>query len=158
MDTLKNDKGFTLVEIMIALAAMVTIFATMASAFVEIKSLNTISRHHVQAAEIVRGQIETLRGTAFTNIADGTTLVSFDAGSDGIFGDADDLSGTLTVTRGDFLDMDNDGNTAETAIDIDGDGINDSSAIPVRVTLTWTQWVVGKSKTFTVVADTLIAA
>lgn len=155
----KTSDGFTFVEIMIALAAIVIMFGSMASAFLSIKSLNSVSRHHVQAAETVRGKIETLKGTPFGNIINSTAVVPYDAGNDGIFGTADDLTGTLTVTIGDFLDMDSDTNTTETSIDSDGDGVNDpTAAVPVRVTFTWTQWVLGRMKTYTVNADTLMAA
>ena len=159
MKPLKTSGGFTFVEIMIALAAIVMMFGTMASAFLSIKSLNSVSRHHVQAAETVRGKIETLKGTPFANVANTVAVVPYDAGNDGSFGTADDLTGTLTVTIGDFLDMDDDTNTPETLIDIDGDGNNDpTAAVPVRVTFTWTQWVLGQMKTYTVNADTLMAA
>lgn len=159
MNLLKHNEGFTFVEIMISLAITVTVFAAMTSAFLAIKSLNSVSRHHIQAAEVVRGKIEILKGTPFGSLLNSSDVTPYDAGVDGIFGTADDPTGILTVTRGDFLDMDNDGNTVETAIDIDGDGTNDSSlAVPIRVTFTWTQWVIGQMKPYVVATDTLIAA
>ena len=159
MEHFNNDKGFTFVEIIIALGAIVMIFASMASAFMAIESLNSISRHNIQATEIVRGEIETLKGTAFSTLVNSVNTVTFDAGADGVFGNADDQKGTLTVTVIDALDMDGDGNGAETSIDVDGDGINDpTSALPVRVTFAWTQWVLGTTKTYAVAVNTLIAA
>src|SRR3989338_7487888 len=155
----RYSEGFTFVEIMISLAICVTVFAALSSAFLAIQSLNAVSRHHVQAAEVVRGEIEILKGTPFGGILDSSDTVPYDAGVDGIFGTGDDLSGTMAVTRGDFLDMDNDGNTAETSVDIDGGGTNDTSAaVPIRVTFTWTQWVLGQTKSYTVATDTMIAA
>ncbi len=54
--------------------------------------------------------------------------------------------------------MDQDGITAETAVDLDGDGANDA-ARPVRATFQWKERVGGgKDRTFTVWLDALVAA
>ena len=156
---LKNS-GFTLVEVMVTTGVSVLLLTGFLGSVTVSKSLNALSRHQMQALQVVKSQMELLKATAFSNIADSSAAnTTYDAGVDGTFGTADDLTGTLTVTRGDFLDMDADGNTAETAIDINGDGTNDTAyAVPVRVAFTWTQNIIGTSKSFTVSADTLLSA
>ena len=157
---LNRKERFTLLELMVALGISVTLVASLVLAFLGMKMTSAMARHRMQAMQMVRGQVEFLKATAFANLANSTTNnVAYDAGADGVFGTADDLKGTLTVTLRDFLDMDTDGDTNETSVDINGDGVNDSTyARPVRVSFSWTQYVFGASKTFTVFVDTLIAA
>ena len=157
MAILKNEKGFTLVEAVIALAVAVVLFGSLVLTFVAVKSMNKMARHHIQAMQVVRGQIDQLKVIPLSQVLDSTTTVSYDAGPDGIFNTADDVKGTLTVKVQDFLDMDSDNNTTETLIDVDGDGVNDATAKPVRVTFTWSEYVLGRQKNFSVFADTLIA-
>ena len=160
MPSVHRKDGFTLVEVLVAVGIAVALFASLAAAFLSVKSIAISSRHRIQALQVVRGQLELLKGTSFTLIANGVqNNVVYDAGPDGLFGTADDLKGTLTTTVQDFLDMDGDGNATETSIDISGDGVNDpNSAKPVRVSFTWTERALGQNKTCTVFADTLIAA
>lgn len=168
-----SRKGFTLVEVMIAMACSVTLFAGLVTAFLSVKATNMFARHHIQAMQVIRGRIELLKVTPFAAIVTSPpAVVPFDAGPDGIFwngiGADDDLKGTVTVTVGDFLDMDNDGKTlnngptfdpAETSIDIDGDGANDPLfAKPIRVEFTWNERVLGQNRICTASADTLIAS
>ncbi len=151
--------GFTFVEVCFALAIATGLVASLVSIFLGVKSVTMLARHEIQASEVVRGQIESLKATAFGAIADNTQAASYDAGPDGVFGNADDMQGTLTVTVRDFLDMDGDGDTAETSIDVDGDTINDpSAAIPVRASFSWQEHLLGLTKTFSAFADTLVAS
>ncbi len=106
---LYSKRGFTLAEVMIAFAVSLALFAAVLAAYLGVKSLNLLAKHHMQAVEVVRGRVESLKVTAYAAIVNGTTTVSYDAGPDGIFGNADDLQGTLTVTVQDFLDYDGDG-------------------------------------------------
>ena len=148
-------------EVVIALGISVISFAALTAAYLGVQSLNMMSKRHIQAMEVVRGQIEMLKATAYTAIANSTTTVSLDAGPDGTFGTADDIQGTLTVTVRDFLDYDGDGNAAENRISVDsfgGGGSNDDVVLPVRVALSWTQKVFGGTKVMSVSVDTLIAA
>ena len=178
--TVGNRDGFTLVEVLAAFSISTIIFAAILAAFLTVKSVDNYMRHRVQAMEIVRGRLEKVKRTQMDTVpcvsgldeagatehqcdSPGVTTVSvtasYDAGNDGLFGTADDMKGTLTTTIMDGLDLDGDGNTAETAIDVNGDGINDpSDAKPVRVTFTWTEKIYGQTKTFSVFADTLISA
>lgn len=150
--------GYTLVEVMIALAISVTLFGSLVASFLAVKSLNIMARHKIQAVQIVRGQIENLKAGTFTAIATGTQSMSYDAGNDGSFGTADDMQGTLSTTVQDLVDFDSDGNTAETQINIDGTGGNDTVALPVRVAFAWDEHVVGMKRTLSVSADTIIGS
>lgn len=124
-----------------------------------VKLTNVMAKHRVQAIQVARGQVELLKATAFAAIANSVSVVAYDAGPDGIWGNADDFTGTLTVTVADLADFDADGNTAETAVDVNGDNVNDATAArPVRVTFTWAESVVGITRNMTVTIDTLIAA
>lgn len=155
----KGETGFTFVEVCFALAIATGLAASLVSIFLGVKSVTMLARHEIEASEVMRGQVETLKATAFGAIINSTQTASYDAGPDGIFGTVDDMRGTLTVTVQDFLDMDGDGNTTETAIDVDGDTINDpSAAVPVRVSFSWREHLLGFTKTFSVFADTLIAS
>ncbi len=165
---LRKINGVTLVELMVAFAICAVIFSAILAAFLTVKSVNTFMRHKTQAMEIARSRVERLKRTSFdcipddVNCANVTTVsstVSYDAGKDGSFGTTDDMTGTLTTDLKDGLDMDNDGNTTETAIDVNGDGVNDpADAKPIRVTFTWTEKLYGQTKTFSVFIDTLISA
>ncbi|MGH7198096.1 MAG: prepilin-type N-terminal cleavage/methylation domain-containing protein [Candidatus Omnitrophota bacterium] len=156
---MRNSRGMTLVEVLVALVLTLILFSSLLASILTIRSLSALTRHKMQATQVVRGQMEALKITAFDDIDDSSVAAPYDAGEDGVFGTADDLQGTLSVTVQDFLDMDGDGDAAETAIDLDGDAVNDTAfAKPVRVTFTWTQFVVGQSQVYSVSADTLIAA
>jgi len=149
----------TLVEVLVALVLTLLLFGSLLASILTVRSLGSLTRHKMQAVEVVRGRMEELKVTAFDQIVDSSVAATYDAGDDGLFGTADDRQGTLGVTVQDFLDMDGDGNVTETAIDLDGDAVNDAAfAKPVRVTFTWTQFVVGQSSTYSVSADTLVAA
>lgn len=161
-----SNRGVTLVEVLIAAGVALVVFVSILSTIMAITAMTMMSRHYTQAVHVVRGQIEELKGTAFAQIANTTTVVSFDAGPDNIFGNQDDLSGTLTVTVRDALDMDGDGDTMESSIDVDGDGTNDCIdfpvcanpyAKPIRVAFTWNARLWGMNKNMTVALDTLIS-
>ena len=160
---MRDKRGFTLVEVMVAIGITVTLFGSMMAAFVAVKSINMMARHKIQAVQVVRGQIENLKASTFATLANSTQTVAYDAGPNGTFGNSDDINGTLTTTLQDFVDFDNDGNTAETQINVDnigaaGLGGNDSVALPVRVSFAWTEWVIGQAKNMTVSADTIIGS
>ena len=154
---MKNAKGFTLVEVMMAIAISVTLFGSMAAAFLAVKSINMMARHKIQAVQVVRGQIENIRATQFSTIANSVQQASLDAGPDGAYGTTDDIKGTLTTTVQDLMDFDGDGNSTETSINVDSSGGNDSVALPLRVTVAWTEYVMGQSKNMSVFADTIVA-
>ncbi len=155
---LKSHRGFTLVEVVCAVAISGLLFGSLMSSYMAIKSINAVARSQMQATQAVRRQIETMKVTPFANLANSATNVSLGAGADGIFNNADDPQGAMTVTLQDFLDMDNDGNTAENLIDVDNDGTNDATARPVRVSISWVQHSINADRAQTVFADTLIAS
>lgn len=166
---LQRQEGFTFVEAIMALGISVVFLGALLAAFLGVKSLNASAKSTMQATEVVRGAIEQLKAGPFNAIGAApaylgnppvnTTVVAYDAGSDNVWGTADDRTGTLTITVADLLDMDNDGITNESFIDVDTTGpggTNDNVARPVRVTFTWNQPVVGADKVCSVSADTLI--
>ncbi len=155
---MRNVDGFTMVEVLTALGITVTLLGSMVLAYLGVQSINMMSRHKIQAVQVVRGQIENLKSTNFTSIVAGTQAASYDAGSDGVYGTADDMRGTLSTTLQDFLDFDNDGNMVEALINVDNSGGNDTVALPVRVSFAWTEYVIGQSKNMSVSVDTIIAS
>lgn len=166
----RGEGGFTLVELMTTFSVSAIVFAAILGAFLTVKSVNNTARHRMQAMEIVRSRVEQLKRTTLNCIPDEShcddltvvtvsSTVSYDAGADGTFGTSDDLQGTLTTALQDGMDMDNDGNSTETAVDVNSDGTNDiADAKPVRVTFSWSQKVYGQTKTYSVFVDTLISA
>ena len=156
---IKLTQGFTYPEVLLAIAISVLLFTSLLAVFTVVKSVNKMAQHNMEAMQVVRNRMELLKATAFANITASQQQMAYDAGVDGVFGTADDLNGTLTVALQDFLDMDGDGNTAEAAIDVDGNGGNDATAaVPVRVTFTWSEHLLGQDKNLSAFADTLIAA
>ncbi len=154
---IRSQKGYTLVEVLIGLAISFTLFGSMAVTFLAVKSINVMARHKIQVVQLGRGQIENLKAGAFTSIANATSTVAYDAGPDGTFGNADDMQGTLTTSVRDWMDFDGDGNSAETAISVDGAGANETNAVPLRVSFGWNEYVIGSTRAMTVSADTIIA-
>lgn len=187
--------GFTLVEVLVGIAAALIIFSAAATSFLVVKSITQMARHKMEVLQLLRGQVELLKATSFqvlrpqagqpigtlslTNTAGTSTPITrtaaYDAGPNGTFGapdpnfgypvpEADDLTVTLTITAGDFLDMDNDCGAnpncrSETAIDVDNDGTNDVAAVlPVRVRATWSERTLGQTKVCSEYVDTLIAS
>lgn len=165
---MKNKKGFSLVEVLMAIAISVTLFGSMVAAFVAVKSVNMMARHKIQAVQVVRGQIENMKSTPFSTLLalPNSTQVPFttydtNPGPDGVNGNADDINmqGTMTTTIQDFMDFDGDGNTTETRINVDNIGGNDDLvAVPVRVSLAWTEYMVGQTKNMSVSVDTIITS
>ena len=154
---IRGKRGYTMVEVMVSILITMTLFGSMIITYMAVKSINTMARHKMQAMQLVRGQIENLKSSQFANIATSTSSSAYDAGKDGTYGTSDDMQGTLTTTVQDFLDFDNDGNSTETQINVDGSGGNDSTAVPVRVQFAWTEYVIGQARNMTVSADTIIA-
>jgi type II secretory pathway pseudopilin PulG len=157
MHYLRNRRGLTLAEVMVGLAVSLILFTSLIGVMVGFKQIGVVNRHHLQAIQVARGMIETLRHTAFVAIVDSSQVVPFDAGPDQVFGTGDDLTGTLDVLVQDSMDMDDDGDTEESWIDIDGDGNNDQNAKPIQVSFTWTQQLLGQNRDFTQTINTLIA-
>lgn len=161
---LNNQTGIALVETLVGAVLSVIVFLSLMSAFLAVNALNTMSKHNLQAIQVVRGEIERLNGIVFADIINSVTAdVAYDPGPDQDFdAEADNLTGTLTVTVEDLLDMDADGaqtscNNNASCIDLDGNGTYDSGIKPVRVAFAWTDTIFGQQKNFSVSADTLIA-
>jgi hypothetical protein len=163
---LRSRRGTSLIEVLMAGAISMIVFGSILSTVMGISAMTILSKHYVQAMHVVRGQAEEVKGSPFAQITNSNAVVSYDAGPDNIFGSLDDLTGVLTVTVRDALDLDGDGNTAETTIDIDGDGVNDCLDFPVcsnpytkpvRITFTWSERLWTINKNMVVSLDTLIA-
>ena len=162
----KTEKGLTLVEVVIALGLSVVVFSASIWAAMAVRQTRYMTRHHIQAMNVARSEVERLKGIPFASIGneDGDNdnvdagPATYDAGPDGQFGTGDDLDGTLTVAVRDFLDMDGDDDTDEIWIDIDNNGVNDQVAKPVRVTFEWTEHMIGPDQDFAVTIDTLIGS
>ena len=152
-----NRRGITLVECMFALLIATLLFSSLIVSSLAFRSLSSINKHYIQAVNVARGAIERIHGLGYGAAVDSTWNQAFDAGSDGAFGTGDDLTGTVTIQVKDFLDMDQDGNKAEQAIDLDGDGVNDT-ARPLRATFEWKEHLSGKDRNFSVWLDALIVA
>lgn len=166
LNRLGSNRGVGLVEVLVAAGISLIIFGSILSTVMGISAMTVMSRHYTQVMHVVRGEAEELKGTAFDAIVNGASQVSYDAGPDNVFGNLDDLTGTLTVTVRDALDMDGDNNTAETSIDVNGDGVNDCTdfpactdpyAKPIRISFTWNERLWSMNKNMTVNLDTLIA-
>lgn len=157
MALVKARKGYTLVEVLVAMGVTLTLFGSTLAVFLTVKSVNTMARHKIQAVQVVRGQVENLKAGAFTAIADGTLAASYDVGPDGVFGNADDMRGTLTTSVRDWMDFDGDGDSTETQINVDNTGGNDTNALPVRVSFDWNEYVIGRTRSMNVSVDTIIA-
>ncbi len=152
--TLQNARGFTLVEILISFSVALLIFLALLGGLLGIKSVGTTARHHMQAMEVARGAMEQVRGTVYDNIVDQNFVdVPYDAGRDGVFGTADDLTGDLTIQIVDILDMDGDGDSAET----DGVGFFNNLVKPVRVIFMWDERYPGVTRAREVTLNTLVA-
>jgi type II secretory pathway pseudopilin PulG len=153
-----DEKGYTLVEVLVCVALAVLLIGSSMAAFYGTSLLAQTAKHRIEALQIVRGQLEELKVTDFDLIVNSTATVSYDPGPDGVFGNADDEQGTLTVSVADWLDMDSDGNTTETSVDINGGGNDPTAAKPVRVTFTWAEFMIGQTRDQSVFLDTLIAS
>lgn len=164
--SLRSNRGTSLVEVLMAAGISLIVFSSILSTLLGISAMTAVARHYTQAMHVVRGQAEELKGTAFDQIINTNAQASYDAGTDAVFGTADDLRGTLSVTIIDTLDMDNDNNRVETSIDVDGDGVNDCFdfpactdpyAKPAHITFTWNERLWSLNKNMSVTLDTLIA-
>ncbi len=150
---LRNRNGFTLVEVLICFMISLFIFLSLIGGLLAIKSVGSFARHHIQAMNVVRGAVEGVRATAYDNVVNSSSTETYSAGSDGVFGTADDLTGTLDVSVVDAMDMDADGNVTEA----DGTGFFSDMMKPVRVEFTWQEHLLGVPRNTTVTVDTLVS-
>ncbi len=152
-------------EVMVGSAIAMFVFTSFMLGLIAIDLNTMISKSKVQALYTIKGAIETLHGMQFDVIADSQTNAAYDAGPDNAFGTADDEMGVLTVTVADVADFDGDTLTNETAIDVDGDGINDCVDVgclepyakPVNVSFQWSIAIWGVDRNFNLSLNTLIS-
>ncbi len=152
-----SEKGLTLVEAMVGVVLAAILFGSLLMSALAVRSVRSLTQHHIQAMNVARGVVERLKGSAYAAVLNDSWNEAYDAGPDGLFGTGDDRMGTVTVTVKDFLDMDHDGNVNETLIDVTGDLANDA-AKPVRVTYQWTERLRGQDSNYSVRIDTLITS
>jgi hypothetical protein len=157
MGHLSNTKGMTLAEVMVGVLIATLLFGSLILSALAVRTLSVINRHSIQAINAARGALETIKGQGYGAAVNSSWQRAYDAGPDALFGTADDLVGTVTLSVRDYLDMDADEDLDEALIDVDGDGANDA-ARPVRVTFTWQEVVKNQNRNFSVWFDTLMAA
>lgn len=105
----RTPGGFTLIEVLIAMAIFAIGILGVATMQISSTNGNTSARKHSEASEFAQGQVELLMATSFADLADGTRTTN-----------------GYTIT----WDVDPGSN----AVDIDGDGNNDIVQIIVTVT------------------------
>jgi type II secretory pathway pseudopilin PulG len=155
--TSRNEGGFTLTEVVIAMLLLGLVIGGLLTSFVMGRISAFQARHHTQAMNLLQGKLEELLAGDYDDVKDeGPVQVTVDPGPDLEWGTADDRVGNLRVDVQDHLDLDGDGDATEEEIDLDGDSVNDPCK-PVRVTLAWTCLSYGGDRSVTLSLDTLIA-
>ncbi len=94
---LMNERGLTLVESMMGLLIAATLFSSLLLAALTVRSVTSMNRHYIQAVNVTRGALERTLGQGYGGAVNSTWVQAYDAGKDGVFGNADDLTGTVTV-------------------------------------------------------------
>ncbi|MCP3940829.1 MAG: prepilin-type N-terminal cleavage/methylation domain-containing protein [Desulfobacteraceae bacterium] len=105
-----NSDGFTLIEVLIALAIFAIGILGIATMQISSTNGNTGARKHSEASEFAQGQVDLLMATSFADLADGALVTA---------------SGYTVIWT---VDPDNN------AVDLDGDGNDDLIQIIVVVT------------------------
>lgn len=108
-NNLDNNKGFSLVEMMVALAVLGIAFFGMVKAFPRGLNMNTVSRNKTTASYLAQQKVEKLFSQGYKKIATGTveTKSRISSDPDSYFYDfqrktvVDYVDGTLTATSGD---------------------------------------------------------
>ncbi len=70
------QKGFTLIEVVIATAVMATVFIAIAGVFNTIHQVNARANTLTVTTQLAQQQLEKIRNTPYTNITIGTTDIS----------------------------------------------------------------------------------
>ena len=156
MNTMNRD-GFTLAEVVISILLLSLTISVMLTSFVMGRYSTAHARYHTQAMNLVQAKAEELAAGKYIEVqSEDPQEVVVDPGKDGIWGNGDDLRGSLSVEVADNDDLDGDGDIDEQEIDVDGDGKNDPCK-PLNIRLSWTCLSYGGSLPMTVHLDTLIS-
>lgn len=115
-----NDNGFTLIEVLIAVAILAIGILGLAKMQIAAIKGNACARKGTEAMVIAQKQIETLMGQLFDSITTTSTEFTLPEGH----------TYTVTWTVTDSIDLDGDGNND---FDLDGDGNNEIKSINVVV-------------------------
>lgn len=70
---IRNEKGFTLLEVLITIAVMAIVFIALAGAFNTIHQINARANTLTVATQLAQQQHEKVRNTAYNSIAIGTS-------------------------------------------------------------------------------------
>ncbi len=109
-DIRTGERGFTIIEVLIAMAIFAIGILGVATMQISSTNGNTSARKHSEASEFAQGQVELLMAAPFANLADNAQV------------NADGYTVTWDVDPG------------NNAVDIDGDGNDDIVQITVTVT------------------------
>ncbi|HSX48544.1 MAG TPA: prepilin-type N-terminal cleavage/methylation domain-containing protein [Candidatus Nanoarchaeia archaeon] len=71
--SLNDNRGFTLIEVLIAAAVLAMSAAAVVSVFVTVKTLNRRARNITLATQAAQQEIEVLRNTAYASLPIGST-------------------------------------------------------------------------------------
>lgn len=130
----KNYKrGFTLVEMVVSILILGIVAGAMIGTFMISKVSVVKAKYYIEVMNLLRGEIENLKNTPYVDIQ---SVAAQDITIE------DNLVGQILVEVKDKDDFDGDGDTTEGAIDVDGDGTNDSCK-PIYVTISWTSYTWG---------------
>ncbi len=153
----RNQAGFTLTEVVIALLLVGLATGSLLTSFLMGRVATFHARHHTQAMNLLQAKAEELMGGDYAAVQDeGPVSTPVDPGPDLIWGTDDDRMGSLRVVVADRVDLDGDGDFSEDEIDLDGEGENDPCK-PVHLSLTWSCRGHGRDVPGQVSLDTLIA-
>jgi prepilin-type N-terminal cleavage/methylation domain-containing protein len=70
------ERGFTLIELVVAVAFMGIIIVAVSDLFIGLRQINTTANNYQTAVEAAQQQMETYRNTPYSNIAKGTTDIT----------------------------------------------------------------------------------
>ena len=72
MDKIRNNKGFTLVEVLIAMFILVVALLGMAAVTVSVINGNSFSKEVTSATTLAQDKMEELKDTAYSSLASGS--------------------------------------------------------------------------------------
>jgi prepilin-type N-terminal cleavage/methylation domain-containing protein len=93
----KNQKGFTIVELMVTVVVAGFIIPAVAIALTNLAVINKVARDQALANMIVQNKVETLRSAGYNSLNDGTT--SFVAELPNIMGSPRSASYTISTPQ-----------------------------------------------------------
>ncbi len=74
--SLRNERGFTLMELVVTAAFMGIVIVAIAGLFIGLRQINRAANNYTIAVQVAQQIVEKYRNTAYSNIATGTTDVT----------------------------------------------------------------------------------